>query len=286
MRRLSLVCAVLIGITPASFSLEARADLLEAVLSGHYDDTGSFIGETPSTENYSVGFVIDPIKPFGDPDKLFVRRNYFVFDLSTVTSPVSEASLVLPIGGYVGEVPMFDFVVTSSVFSGAEVADPTLLASMSPLEIFATLGVASTPGQELVGEAMIVKADIPGLGPSPELVIPLDVTFFNDSIGSEIVLGGRIASDEGPEDIFAPGFVVPPDGAVGVEDERILFAFTNPNGDTIDSILGETVRPRIEFVTIPEPRGILIGLLAAILMAAVAGSGSASNSQDAAAEQR
>ena len=114
---------------------------------------------------------------------------------------------------------------------------------------------------------MLVKDDIPGLGPAAELVVPLDVAFINDSIGGEIVLGGRIASDEGPEDIFSPGGVLPPNGMSGLEDERILFAFTNPNGDTIDSILGETVRPRIEFTPVPEPCGMVLGLLATTLLA-------------------
>ena len=250
----------MLGIALVSSPSVANADFIEAELSGHYDDTGSFIGATPSTENYSVGFVIDPIKPFSDPDKLFVRRNYFVFDLSPLSSPVSEAALVLPIGGYIGTVPMFDFVVSSSIYSGAEVADPSLIPSMNPIEIFSTLGVASTPGQEPVGETMLVMADIPGLGPAAELVVPLDVAFFNDALGGELVLGGRIASDEGPEDIFMPA-------GVGLEDQRILFGFTNPNSETVDSPIGETVRPRIEFTLVPEPCGVVMGLLGAPLLA-------------------
>lgn len=56
------------------------------------------------------------------------------------------------------------------------------------------------------------------------------------------------SSDEEPTDIGEPGLT---------DDERILFAFTNPNEDFVDSSLGVTPRPRIDFSSVREPSGIL-----------------------------
>ncbi|GAB5406691.1 MAG: hypothetical protein Aurels2KO_49220 [Aureliella sp.] len=114
------------------------------------------------------------------------------------------------------------------------------------------MGVAGATGQMLVGDIDIVKDDIPGLGPSPEISISIDEAFFNSKIGGELVLTARMFSDEGPADIGAPGLA---------DDERILFAFTNPNEDLVDSVLGMTPRPRIDFSSVPEPGGITFLML-------------------------
>ncbi|GAB5406690.1 MAG: hypothetical protein Aurels2KO_49210 [Aureliella sp.] len=108
-----------------------QADIIESVVSGHYDSNGSFIATptvaSPTTENYSAGFIVDAIKPDDDPFKVFVRRNYFVFDLSSITSPVVAPKLVLPLGGYVSSLPSHTYEVTSSSFTAAEINDPTLV---------------------------------------------------------------------------------------------------------------------------------------------------------------
>lgn len=256
--RSTMILLAVIGCSACKCS----ADIIESVVSGHYDSNGSFIGtptpESPTTENYSAGFIIDAGKPVDDPFKVFVRRNYFVFDLSSITSPVVSPTLVLPLGGYVSDVEMHTYLVTSSSFSAAEIADPTLVDPVAgQAEIFATMGVAGAPDQMLLGDVDIVKDEIPGLGTPPEVSISIDEAFFNTMIGGELVLTARMASDDGPTDFGPPGLA---------GDERIIFAFTNPNEDFVDSTLGITARPRIEFSAVPEPGSFAFLLVCGVVL--------------------
>ncbi|MEO0588123.1 MAG: hypothetical protein AAF078_10830 [Planctomycetota bacterium] len=241
--RSTALAVALAASAPAALGVE-----LEAKLSGHFDDTGSFIADETTSENYSTGFVLDALT-----STLFVRRSYFVFDLTSVTTPVVDALLILPQAAppvplYVSPNPSEFFIVTDVPFTEAELRDPSLYTDpitteTGPGAIFGTLGTGT-----LLGDTEVFAPLPPPDGPEAEIFLPLGspeaIDYINANLGGTLILGARMFGDE----------VLPPDFA------RILFSGTNPGipPGTFDE---PTPKVTLELI-IPEPAGPAILLLA------------------------
>lgn len=226
-------CAMMLGC--AGFA--ATADFLETTLSGHFDDSGSFLATAPSTENYSCGRFMFP-----GSDLFYTRRNFFAFDLAAIPTHVTTAFLVMPVGDFGPPGSGHPYMLASGSYSLEEMMDPFGVGPGDPIDVFMTMGKPDpASGREFLGDAYMSAIDFPG--PYAEVHIPISIDYINDHLGEEIVITGRVSDDEEP----IPG-------------TRNLFKFTNP-GDIIDSGLGMTARPRIEYTLVPAPAALILGLL-------------------------
>lgn len=220
----------------------------------------------PATFNYSVG----QAEHFDDGSltgslAFNTRKNYFVFDLSSVTDPITSASLSLFMGpdtppafpagehGYESLDPFEDFallettdpdaakglagdLLTGNLTIGPSAfdapADPLVLAAK---DLFLTLGdgaalgvIATTSGDD--GTFLSIDFGAPG------------ISYLNTFLGDSVVLAGELTT------IGAP------------DTTELIFGFTGPD------LLGGTTpgfAPALTVTTIPEPSDSIFFLFAA-----------------------
>lgn len=189
---LLLVCASLVSLIGTS-----KADMVISYLdSGHYQSTGA---HDPANQNYIVGYSGGPY-----PKEL---RNYFVFDLATVTEVITGATLRLynPIWpaqsgpGYQSPDP-----TETIVFHSVETAISTLRTHAGDISIgqsiYNDLGTGVLFGNKVVSASdngTIITIDLNGAA----------VAELNDRRGDVWAIGGALAtlaaSESVAEEVFA-----------------------------------------------------------------------------------
>ena len=234
-----------------SFCGSARADVIaiSAFDSGFVTEMGGSAkgdGTVAPTAayNYSVGFelhygsgaLFSPLAPM-------YRKNYFVFDLSSVTEPLTEAKLTL----WTGTLESSD--LPGEVYALHEITDmPAALAGGTMSSAF------DSPSDPLVMDAALLYtklADGPLMLGAIGLTTAMDDTFveitfsaagvayLSTFIGGSVVLSGLVPS------AVPPTFPQQPFGLTGPDI---------PGGDS--------KTPLLTLTTIPEPRSLLLVLLA------------------------
>jgi len=216
----SFVAGVLVAGAPV-----ATGEILEltSTFSGGIYASGT---TTPGFMNYYVGYAV--------PSTPIERRNYFIFDLTTVPGPVVSATLKLYLpgapffpSGFISSDPTEDYRVSGSAFAWTAYAEafggsatPPMLSAM-----FGTMG--SGPAYGLVG----VSGDDSGTDISISLS-PAAITDINASLGSMFLVTGKLAD-------------IHPD-APGTPPAELLFAYT----DIPDPMMA---MPRLEIEYVPAP---------------------------------
>lgn len=180
--------------------------------------------------NYNVGYFTAPGMA---PNQ---RRNFFLFNLADIHSPILGArlELFLPLAGYVSPDPSETFRITSSpappsVFLDAFLGDPSVTPAMLAA-MYASLGTGT-----LFGEVDIEPGEM-GHSISIEFT-PAGVLALNMALGDLFVVGGRLTE-------------IHPDSP-GIPPSELVFAHSNV-GDG-------TPMPKLFLVTaIPEPSAFLL----------------------------
>lgn len=141
---------------------------------------------SPGFMNYYVGYSV--------PSTPSERRNYFIFDLAGVTTPVASAKfkLFLPGGpslplGYVSSDPTEDYRISGSGFAWTAFADAFAGAATPPMlsAMFGTMGTGSAYGLTTISA---------GDG-GTDIVIDLSLAAIMDinaSLGDHFLITGRL----------------------------------------------------------------------------------------------
>jgi hypothetical protein len=213
-------CALiaLAGTTPGT----AFGDLLSTFSGGiHADGT-----TTPGFFNYYVGYSV--------PSTPIERRNYFIFDMAGLTTPVVSAKLklFLPGGpsmasGFISSEPTEDYRISGSAFPWTAYADAFSGTAPPPLlgAMFGTMGAGPAYG------LTTISVDDGGT----DIVIDLSaaaIIDINASLGSKFLVTGRLP------DIHP--------AAPGTPPSELVFAYT----DIPDPLIPF---PRLELTLVPAP---------------------------------
>ncbi len=250
---LLLVRASLAVLTLVLFAFPAAAITVTAIDSGFVTEFGgSGKGDstipTSATYNYSVGREIH----YGagylfSPPVAMDRNNYFVFDLTSVTTPIASATLDLYTGAYESVDPFetFDLIAPTDVAAAA--ADAAFLLTESTVGSIAF----DDAGDPAIGVAMALYGNIEGGTGGPigttvissaedtsTISIAVDAAFLNLFLGSTVVIGGSVSS------------------IVGTGTPQQPFGLTD-----IDIPGGDPLTPALELTLVPEPgTALLLGL--------------------------
>ncbi len=259
-RSSSIVAPCIIGTAVASaMALSAHADILEIIATdaGFVTEAGgSAKGDGTivpmATFNYSVGWelhygegaLFTPLEPMN-------RKNYFVFDLTGVTTPITKAAFVVNAGIYESPDDLEVLVLHAPGDPGAALADASFLYEAN------TIG--PTEFDELTDPAIMVAmamygtlTDGPAIGSTmisadddeTDLIISIDPDYLNGFLGKKVIFGGVIPSLE---------MMGTPEAVMG---------FTGP-----DIPGGDPLTPKLFLETIPSP-GTAIVLFGAMLVGA------------------
>lgn len=263
-----LAVGALLFVAPAqSATVSLTADSSGFVTSAGGSSNFDALGAPDALSNYSAGWEVH----FGDgalgsPTVAMQRKNYFVFDLSSVTGPITSATLSLfnPIGGYEstdasetyeigatapGAVPavLSDLTAIAGVAFTTEVDDPCPTDPLICIAagLFTSLGDslgplppgAPDPGKSVLASAVMTAASD---GTIVDLVFTsIGIDYLNLFAGSTVVLAGGVstAADGAPS---GPGVV--PQSVFGFTG----LSTTGPTPPALD----------IEFSVVPLPAGI------------------------------
>ena len=208
-----------------------------------------------ATYNYSVGREVHYVDGvLFSPTTAMDRKNYFVFDLTSVTTPIASVSLELYAGTYESVDASETFDLVAPLDMGAAIADTSFLLAEN--------GVGPTafdsPMDPAIGVAMALYGNLAGGPPTPLgstsvsaaddatiLSIALDpagVGFLNSFLGGIVVIGGSVPT------------------AVGTGTPQQPFGFTAP-----DIPGGDPLTPSLVLTLVPEPGTatlIALGLMA------------------------
>jgi len=217
------LAATLLSIGPAFFCSRAVAsiELTSTFSSGIYDG-----GTSPGFFNYYIGYSF--------PSTPSERRNYFIFDLAGVTTPVASATfkLFLPGGpllplGFISSDPTEDYRISGSGFSWTAFAEafggtasPAMLSAM-----FGTMGTGPAYGLTTISAADGGSDIVMTLSPAAIMAI-------NASLGDHFLITGRLP-DIHPS---MPG--MPP--------SELVFAYTDIPHPLMPF-------PRLELTFVPSP---------------------------------
>lgn len=211
--------------------------------------------------HYSTGALGTP--PGTTPLAPMERRNFFVFDLTAITDPITSATVTIYAGPAVP--PAFP-----GGAHGYESLDPTELFGFkeTPAQIGALADIAAltastvaadfdTPADPLVGVAAALYTKL-GAGPliygsavvSPAddgtflsiAVTPDGLGFLNAHLGGTVVLGGLLATATPPA------------------SPQEIFGFTGPTGPA------DPMMPALTVTTVPEPATLGLLSLAALAL--------------------
>lgn len=178
-----------------ALSLPAAADqiMVNAVASGWYTSLGDSNAAGLNVGNYLVA-------KFGSEE----FRNFFVFDLTAVPTPIvspSSLDLIIPMNGVYAPNPL-----EYTVFS-VDTAIAELVSASAPAAIFADLGTGIVLGSTTVRES----------DSGTVLVVPLNqagIALLNQSAGGLFAIGGAVTNFQ--ESDFAYAFAMTNNGEVGV----------------------------------------------------------------------
>ncbi len=209
----------------------ASADEISSVFSGGIHADGS---TAPGFFNYYVGYSV--------PSTPIERRNYFIFDMAGVSTPVASAKLklFLPGGpsmalGFISSEPTEDYRISGSAFPWTAFADAFSGAAPPPLlgAMFGTMGAGPAYGLTTISAA----------DGGTDIVIDLSaaaILELNASLGSKFLITGRLP------DIHP--------AAPGTPPSELVFAYTDIPTPLIPF-------PRLEYTFVPAP-GTIVPLAA------------------------
>lgn len=260
-RRALAVIAPFVGgvIASSTAGLGAQAGIVEIIAmdAGFVTEAGgSAKGDGTivpmATYNYSVGWelhysegaLFTPLEPMN-------RKNYFVFDLTGVTKPITKAAFVVNAGIYESpdDFEVLDlhapgdpgaaladaaFLLDANKIGPTEFDEPTDPAIMVAMAMYGTL----TDGPA-IGSTMISAAD-----DGVDIIISIDPDYLNGFLGKKVIFGGELATLE---------MMGTPEAAMG---------FTGP-----DIPGGDPLTPKLLLETIPTP-GTAVVLFGAVLAGA------------------
>ncbi|WP_309714704.1 PEP-CTERM sorting domain-containing protein [Armatimonas sp.] len=179
----------------------AQAQNLNPVRSGLFFGSGSSVNNAqPANQSYFVGL-----------EEGSERRNYFVFNLAGISSPITGATLQLynPIAppdsnnGYFGD-------ATETYELTSTTANPTSIqggfgAGAPGLAVFNSLGTGTSFGT--------ITASTASNGQTLNLTFnPAGLAALNSALGGLVAFGGRITTIVGPDDQFLFNAVDPTGG--------------------------------------------------------------------------
>lgn len=224
-----------------------------------------------ATFNYSVGWELHydggglkPTVPLIYQEK----RNYFVFDLSSVTDPITSAVLELgfPAGGYSSPDASEEFILSATPVTAPElemlktapvmpVATPPFFDIVPPVVDGIALpgglfdGITAAYDDFGISLASYTRTDSDTDDPASIAFSAEGLAYLNDHLGTTVVLGGKLISLS----------------AAGVAEE--LFGFTDPWLDVAPpSYTPMTAPPSLLLETTPIPLPAAFYLLAAALL--------------------
>jgi hypothetical protein len=216
------------------------------------------MGVGPATFNYSVG-AIDEAPPLTGSD--VPRKNYFTFDLSSVSSPIVGAELRLfnPVGGFSSPEPTETYSLGGTIAAGP--GDMTAFAAsltmpwsiFVPAELATALGlygrIADVPMS--FGDITVSSADDGTI-----VIVPLNsfgISYLNTYLGGKVVLGGSLSTLNG-----------------SLGPDEVMFGFTAPLIPGVVSpdpiIPSPTPIPLLALtVSIPEPTTLLLSAVSIVI---------------------
>lgn len=257
MPRYSCVLGAFVLACAASGVHSAPVDILASDAGFVTEVGGSAKGDgtiVPSaTYNYSVGYEVHYADgALGSPFAPVDRKNYFVFDLSGVTAPISGATLFLynpgiaagdAGDGYESTDPTETFEILETTAPGAVLADLAGLASgAGPFdydEAIDPLVMLADGLYDALGDGPLVLATATMSAADNGTVLALAFTpgglgYLNSFIGGSVVLAGSLPS------------ATPP-----VPLPQEVFGYTDP-----DIPGGDPATPMLSLTTIPVPASL------------------------------
>jgi len=237
-RTFSCIAALALFATGAGL----MADTLSATDSGWYAGSGqSASNDVTGFENYAVGY------DNGDFSPGQILRDFFVFDLTSVSGDITAASLDLYVPasgtnggpGYQSNNSSEEYLLTGTSSSIANLTGTYAPSDSTGQAVYNSLGTGTT-----YGDVSIVSAD---QGTTIDISLNSDgLAFLNSHEGTQIGLSGQ-----------NPGVVT----TNGLE---LYFTYTNPTGITTVSF-PQTPEPTLDLTFAPEPSSpalMIAGLVA------------------------
>lgn len=224
--RLLGLSTLLLGaaLTPAT----VKADFINSTSRGFYADTG-FTEVNLGNNNYVAG----RLDVSGNASTFQVFRDFFVFDLTTRTLPVTSATLRLFNPAFDATIPGsgFESFRTSETFSLFDVSTPTatLTSGAGGVSAFNDLGTGTSFGSTVVttannGQFVTIALNAAGLAA------------VNASLGSRFVVGGSLTT------------IVPSQPV-----EQFVFGFTNTARGPRDGNTVLDISPNAPVAAVPLP---------------------------------
>lgn len=206
---------------------------------------------SPATYNYSVGWEVHyvdgslGIPPGSTPLAPMDRKNYFVFDLTGVTTPIATALFTVNAGTYESSDPTETLDLFAPGVMGPAIGDADFLLAenaMGPTKFDepfdVAVGVAMAHYGNVTAGPAIGTTAVAMIDDDMDLSISIDVEFLNSFLGSVIVFGGELSS------LTATG------------TPEAIMGFTGP-----DIPGGDPLTPTLELTLVPEPGTGLLLLL-------------------------
>ncbi len=222
-----------------SYTNEATAATMDISL----DQTGGFYADgsldnSPTFQNYFIGYGTTPGFP-RTPE----RRHFFIFDLSSVTVPITSAELklILPFGGLIADEPMETWVVSGTSVPAAMFKD-TGLTPLEAAPIFGEIGTAP----EIIDPVDFGPGDDDGIA-KPYALNSTGIAFLNAHLGGEVAITGFMASFSEEPEVDEP--------------DELLFAHSNVVGSGVSLI----APPVLTITTVPEPSAAAILALGGVV---------------------
>ncbi len=252
----ALFCLLLAAAPTASAMVTLTATDAGFVTSAGGSAKGDGTVVPAATFNYSVGWEVHymdgslGVPPGSTPLTAMVRNNYFVFDLTSVTTTILSATFIVNAGTYEssGAAELLELYSPGSVAAALMDADSLLAASAIGTTSFdmpsdPAVGVAMMHFGNLTGGPIIGAAPVSMADDDMDLMISIAPGFLNAHLGSRVVFGGALSS------LTMAG------------TPEAIMGFTGPDiaGGTTPLLV-----PKLELTLVPEPgRGILLLLGAA-----------------------
>ena len=247
----------------AVLSLDAIDSGFVTELGGSAKGDGTLVA--PATYNYSVGrevhYADGSLSP--PPFVPMDRNNYFVFDLTAVSSTILSASLEIFTGTYESLDSSEVFELVAPADPGAAISDAMALAGGNAIGS----SEFDDPTDPLIGVAATLYGNIASGPPAPLastvidatiddsiLSIPLlDVAYLNAHLGGLLIIGGTVPT------------ALPADGS-----PQQPFGFTGPD---ISGALGAgTPIPTLTITIVdPPPPGVPVPATLMLILAGIGG---------------
>lgn len=259
-----ILIVVLLWIGTSLPAASAGVVVLDALQTGGFFDTGLGPSNSPTFQNYFVGYGTTP-----GFERTPERRSFFWFSLPHLSGEIVSASLhlELPFGGLIfGKGP-------GDPLSGAFIpSDPVeifrLSATMVPADIVTSTSLTAAEAKFVFDSfagpevAAPVEFHLGGTPPAPVIEIPfnsLGLSILKSTSGGDLVLTGSMPSWSEDSRLAPPGAPT-----TFFEASELIFGLT-------DVHTGAVAKPKLTIVTraVPEPTGI--AMIAALVSCCLAG---------------